>query len=448
MTIIKRLLVEPKRFYCSDKKLCQMAIVSIVLWSLIRFGFHSHLSMAQLVLSVEPLNPQLMIPEQTSDFFLYDSNKRFFQHCRQHMLHNDTFGQLIAPYVDKVAAKDLAREWSPSVSIVPTYDVWDAQDDWLRQMESLPQPFIVKPAHVSGTVGLIRNNTYHCIKGCSFYPDQVVPLAMRNRFTQFIFQWHYKRAMQSDYSRVFGERQYHYVPRRIIVEQALDMTQFSDVQYWYLSQGRILFVDVQCGKHGGSYVTSEFQPLRMALTLEPDYLPCPKPTAFEAMKQVALEMAPHIMGEHVVRLDLYASADQVFFSEMTFNSEACRWDYEPAVMDGLLYAVLSQQIPAEQVTAEYVERVVNDQSWVLVQEPLVVGGPVQHVSSHPSPLDLCRQVANTEECLQMAQTLESHLVRCMVLSPSRLGGRGSVVKAVGVDQAGYFPCQYINQATS
>jgi hypothetical protein len=53
------------------------------------------------------------------------------------MLGNEEWGKTVAPLDDKITAKEFARQWSPSVQIVPTLTHFDAQN-----MSLLTPPFL------------------------------------------------------------------------------------------------------------------------------------------------------------------------------------------------------------------------------------------------------------------------------------------------------------------
>ena len=98
-------------------------------------------------------------------------------------------GKTVAPYVDKVKAKDIVRRMNVEslIKIVPTLAVFDQaniSDFTLDFMKSLPQPYIIKGAHLCGGVARVRNNTYHCFKLCR--NETVMPLnAEASRIARF-----------------------------------------------------------------------------------------------------------------------------------------------------------------------------------------------------------------------------------------------------------------------
>ena len=98
------------------------------------------------------------------------------------------------------------------------------------------------------------------------------------------------------------------------------------------------------------------------------------------MKRIVQEFgtrSQHVQDEmDVVRIDLYASENDVVFSEFTFTTFGCMPDFTPRVADGLLYAISHNQIPNPTVvvTSSYVQKIVTDTSWVLVSLEEEEGG--------------------------------------------------------------------------
>jgi len=88
--------------------------------------------------------------EATKEFVMWNNEEAYFNECRKHFLYNETWGKSLRPLVDKIRAKKIAAAWSPSVTIVPTlafYDETNITELDYEAMQSLPQPYIIKPAH-------------------------------------------------------------------------------------------------------------------------------------------------------------------------------------------------------------------------------------------------------------------------------------------------------------
>mmetsp|Transcript_8693 Transcript_8693/g.21822 ORF Transcript_8693/g.21822 Transcript_8693/m.21822 type:complete len:600 (+) Transcript_8693:95-1894(+) len=367
-------------------------------------------------------------------FVYYDRTKTYFGECRRRFIGNFTWGKAVAPLVDKLEAKDIIREWSPSVQVVRTIThlskkskVFEGVDNTLSFLQSLPQPYIIKPTHTSGSVAIVQNDTYHCFKACTS-PQKKYSLdkdAASSAARQATMD------LQKDYSLHAHETQYHTVPRRIIVEEALDMTKFSDVTYWYIANGKPIFVSLGCeGEHKRrAFFSTRFERLPMKHVRAGCEKPVEKPATWNQMHQIAKEIGAHLKG-YVVRLDLYASDSKVYFSELTFTSNACGGQFRPLVADGLLHAILKEQIPASSVTAEVVERTIRDDSWVRVT--LRDGWKLEAAVAYPSPADMCHG-ASSQPCLEYSHKLESSPLRCVIGTED-----GKVTGAVGSSRKSAF----------
>jgi TupA-like ATPgrasp len=189
------------------------------------------------------------IEVEPKEFVLWSTEETYFRHCRQAMLRNRTWGEQRAPLADKIQAKHLAREWSPSVKIVPTLAIFDSKNIssfTLDRLRDIPQPFVIKPAHGQGGVAIVQNDTYQIIKRMVrglINPTPKVPLHGLDA------ESYHQRLLNVTMPYQFsdgGEMQYEFLQPRILVEQALDMGLFRDVTYWYMVNGAPVFVSMEC----------------------------------------------------------------------------------------------------------------------------------------------------------------------------------------------------------
>lgn len=120
-----------------------------------------------------------------------------------------------------------------------------------------------------------------------------------------------------------GELQYKGIYPRMLVEQQLNLDEVMDVTHWYVANGRPVLAIMDCP----SKVQHDTNRQRTARAADFSDLPgvethlkacdgsdIPKPKAWDLMRKVAEEMAPHLASQGVARVDLYASDTQVFFS--------------------------------------------------------------------------------------------------------------------------------------
>jgi len=204
---------------------------------------------------------------ETNEYIMWSDEEAYFHECRTSFMHNETWAKPLGPLVEKVEAKEIARRWSDSVSIIPTLAVYDASnisDLTLGAMldnKTLPQPYIIKSGHRSGGVAIVRNNTYKCFKGCGKaslgdyakgkpgFGKYAEPVAINGKIANLA------RQMAADelnrtYGIRQGELQYRDIARNIIIEEALDMTKTMDVTHWYVSGGIPLFAGMEVSVRG------------------------------------------------------------------------------------------------------------------------------------------------------------------------------------------------------
>jgi len=137
-------------------------------------------------------------------------------------------------------------------------------------------------------------------------------------------------------------------------------------------------------------------------------------------------------------------------AEFTFSTGACKreFDLRPRVLDGLLYAVEHAKVPAEVVTPEFVEKTINNKSWMLLTSN-VNGGKNAH--AFPSPVDLCESIhiienlgLKKEKCYEAARKVVSSPLRCFLLSatfpPGSIRSVGASTYNENDDQLNVLEC--------
>ncbi|KAL7550771.1 hypothetical protein ACHAWF_013992 [Thalassiosira exigua] len=235
-----------------------------------------------------------------------------------------------------------------------------------------------------------------------------------------------------DYSNNGGEMQYKYITPRIILEEDLITggKTDTDITFWWLANGHPVFATQQCqlpkeGKQGfemsKEFVGTDYRRLPIDLFRRGrcnDVIPKPKTwdTQLEIMKRVG-----KFFPSEVVRVDVYAGGEEVWFSEFTFTTVGCWRRFSPAVIDGLLYELMVRRLSPDAVTPASVERMLLDESWVLVSLD-----DVRSSHSHPSPVDLCLTMEQSggnrkqfkdalfQRCISKLKPLRKFALRCLV----------------------------------
>ena len=152
------------------------------------------------------------------------------------------------------------------------------------------------------------NNTYHCFKYC--INAKVLPLG-HDAFTASRQQ--IDEDINTEYEKFGGETQYKYIKPRIIFEEDIisgGKTQ-TDVTYWWLTNGKPVFVSHQCGEPKENqqgfqmkriFLSTDFSRLPIIFNRDTcdDMMP-DKPSSWNTQLQVATDVGKLFPGE-VVRL--------------------------------------------------------------------------------------------------------------------------------------------------
>lgn len=315
--------------------------------------------------------------------------------------------------MDKAHAKTLVAAMDiEGLKIPRTYALYDKKSIGqltVAKLRQIPQPYIIKATHMSGEVSRVKDGRLTCVKGCDL--SSSVPIGkkalakVRKRSL---------RGLATDFTLLYNETQYALrtdtLPNgrglhpQIIIEEDIQVDDVTaDVSFWYAAAGRPLFVSVQCSPTGAgdlgttkerAIFSTDFRRLNMSL-MRP---PCPgqkvKPRNWAKQVEVATALAAGAPGP--VRIDLYASERDIYFSEYTYTTSFCKPSagFRPRVADGLIHAVQRGAIDPARATPELVRSIIHDTSWVyltLVRDRMV---HPEASRAFPSPVDLCEHVAN------------------------------------------------------
>ena len=372
----------------------------------------------------------------TIDFTLWSKEQTYMRDCELHYKRNETWGKIHAQYVDKIEAKNIIERMEiPHLKIIPTYAILDKTNIstmyHLQFLQGLKQPFIMKSTHMSGGVARFYNDKYHCFKYCDdniWKLPNMLPLgpdAVRASRSQW------KRDLNDDYSGYGGELQYKFITPRIIIEEDIISggKTNTDVTFWWLSNGHPVVVSQQCERPKGNKAQG-FQMNRVFVGTDYRRLPIvfnrgtceklpPRPESWDKQLRIMQYLGRHFPRE-VVRIDVYAGGDEVWFSEFTFTTAGCWRRFTPAVADGLLYGLMKGGISPDVVTPASIERLLTDDSWVLVSlDNRTLSG------SHPSPVDLCSTIERFSDkvrvkeilfhsCIRKLRPIRKFSLRCIV----------------------------------
>lgn len=217
--------------------------------------------------------------------------------------------------VDKYAAKKYVANILGDDYIIPTYGVWNRPED--IDWDSLPDQFVLKCTHDSGTVIIVKNKKKI---------DRNKTIKLLNKY------------LKKDYYIIDREWPYKNVPKRIIAEKYLEPSfetnDLPDYKFFCFN-GEPRFCQVISGR-GGKMCIDFFdydwnhQPFH-----EPKKYPFAdvkpeKPKHFEQMWRAASSLSK---GLPFSRIDFYDVNDKVYFGEITFFPTSGTGGFDPEEWD-------------------------------------------------------------------------------------------------------------------
>lgn len=221
--------------------------------------------------------------------------------------------------VDKLAAKDYVAERIGEKYIIPTLGVWDSVDD--IDWDSLPNQFVLKTTHGGGSCGVVV-----CKDKKSFDKRKAM-----EKLTL---------SMHTNAGKVYRERPYLNVPRRIIAEKFMaerPNMHFSDLMdykfFCFNGEPKFLYIS-DSPNHELAFLNTDWT---VAPFRRKDYKPLqnipPKPDNLDDMLNVARKLSKGIPH---VRVDLYNVGGHIFFGELTFYTGAGFIPFDPKEYDKIL----------------------------------------------------------------------------------------------------------------
>lgn len=204
--------------------------------------------------------------------------------------------------VDKHKAKQLVADSIGDDYIIPTLGVWNNFDD--IDFDSLPNQFVLKCTHDSGSVVICRDKSTFDIKNAK----KKIKRYLRNNGYNFGREWAYKHVekliiaekyMEDDFSIKEGLTDYKFFcfngePKFLYVSTGLENHKTAHISF--------LTLDWQFTK----FQRSDYAPL--------DTLPR-KPVNFDKMVEISRKLSKDIP---FLRVDLYEINNKIYFSELTF----------------------------------------------------------------------------------------------------------------------------------
>lgn len=210
-------------------------------------------------------------------------------------IHN--VNNLYTKYVDKIEAKKIVDLKLGEGHTIPTLGVWDSFDE--IDFDLLPNEFVLKCNHDSGSVKIIRN---------------------KNQIDKKELKKFFAGRLKTNCFCLGREYPYKNVKPKILAEKlikAFDSGSINDYKF-FCFQGvpKIMFVaterDIDCKFN---FFDMDFKPLDIENIHPKSDKRIKCPTTFSEMKKIAAELSK---GIPFVRIDLYEIDGTVYFSEYTF----------------------------------------------------------------------------------------------------------------------------------
>ena len=224
---------------------------------------------------------------------------------------------LYTDLVDKAKVKDLIEEKANKIGlkVIPTLCVWD--DPEKIELSSLPESFVLKCTHDSGSVLLFK---------------------AKSDYTEEYVRKHFKQAMKRSQYAAGREWAYKNVKPRVIAEPFMvdeSGCGLKDYKFFcFDGTVRALFVATDRGKENTEvkfdFFDEKFNHLPMKHGHPNSKVIPQKPKHFEEMIRIAEELSRDLRH---VRVDLYDINGDIYFGEMTFYHHCGFVPFEPEEWD-------------------------------------------------------------------------------------------------------------------
>lgn len=221
-------------------------------------------------------------------------------------LHHKNFGY--TQLVDKLAVRDYVQKKLGKDLFFPILGVWDRYED--IDFSALPQQFVLKCNHDSGSVRIIKDKT-----------------AMDHKALRRFYKNKLKR------TPYYTTREYPYknVKRQIFAEKYMVPEGESDIEdykfFCFNGEPKIMFVatdrSIDCKF---DFFDMDFNHLNIENIHPQSGREIEKPKMFEEMKEIARKLSE---GIKFVRIDLYEINGKLYFGEFTFFHGGGFWPFKP-----------------------------------------------------------------------------------------------------------------------
>ena len=213
--------------------------------------------------------------------------------------------------VDKYEAKDFIQKKIGAEYIIPTIGIYNHSDE--IDYGSLPEQFVMKTTHDSGTVVVCKDKSKLDIEKTNRYLEK----RLRRKYYLIEREWPYKN-----------------VQPRIIVEKLIGQSGEDLCDYKFFcfdGQPKLMFIVSNRwgeGGHKADFFDMEGVPVKVYQPgYENSFAPPQLPPCFEQMKELSSILSaevPHL------RVDFYYTNNQIYVGELTFSDSG---GYVPFIPD-------------------------------------------------------------------------------------------------------------------
>lgn len=201
---------------------------------------------------------------------------------------------------DKIQVKNIVRREFGGDIVIPTICIWDSPDE--IDLEKLPDKFVLKCSHDSGSVVICKNKDNFDLKKSK----KILRKALKKDYFNGSREWPYKNIER----KIFAER--------FIGNDSKAMTDYK----FFCFNGEPKFLYISEGLDNHKTATMSFYDLNGKLLpyKRSDYginEHAKMPKNFNLMIEMAKKMAVFSQAKFV-RVDLYSIDNKIYFSEFTF----------------------------------------------------------------------------------------------------------------------------------
>ena len=219
---------------------------------------------------------------------------------------------LLRVYADKFAVRQYVSQIAPEVRLPRLLALCDEAE---RAVELIPEErWVMKATHGANMVLLSQPDE-------PIHPEVVRGLAQN---------W-----LTTDYSLVYWEWQYHQLPRRILFEEFIGTSDEPPPDYkFYVIHHQVRLITVDQGRfksHTRNLFYPDWTPIHSRKGDVPPAARIPvQPSMLEQMIALAEKLS---RDSDFIRVDLYQTADQIYFGELTHSPAAGDMDFEDPQLD-------------------------------------------------------------------------------------------------------------------